>query len=446
MMHAGIVVFGRKRPGFDQEWGKHIESAVRQAFSGAEHPVTFREAHVVDEATLGEALSAFSERGVDVAVVLQPTMSDGRLAVRFAQQWGRPIVLWATPERPGTPKVSSCSLVGTHVFGANLRQHSLPFELVYGAPEDPETLRELEVAMRVCYAEDRMQDAKVGLIGYHAPGFIDMHADPFDLAGHFGALLWHTGIQELLDRMQAVTADEVNDDLAAVNALGLAMEDIETADLEQNARFYVAVKTLFQEERLDALALREWPELPNLTGSWPYLAIARLLDEGLPVACEGDVDGALTSLIGSLLGLGTGYLSDWLAHDEETVTLWHGGCAPLSLCAPASLPEGPRVGRHFNSNKPAVVNAVIPAGKPLTLCRVWRCDGVYQMLVEEGITVPPVQVLEGTTGRIRFEDMDVREWFRELCHAGMPHHVVAFPGNAEEKLCAFARLAQLELF
>ena len=59
---------------------------------------------------------------------------------------------------------------------------------------------------------------------------------------------------------------------------------------------YIALKRLVEAENLDAIAIRCWPELPRDYGQWPYLAVTRLADEGLPVACEGDVDGALTML------------------------------------------------------------------------------------------------------------------------------------------------------
>lgn len=52
---------------------------------------------------------------------------------------------------------------------------------------------------------------------------------------------------------------------------------------------------------------------------------------GFPIACEGDIDGALGGLIGKLLGCGPVYLSDWLEHDSNTVTLWHGGMAPVQV-------------------------------------------------------------------------------------------------------------------
>merc|ERR1711892_914645 len=53
------------------------------------------------------------------------------------------------------------------------------------------------------------------------------------------------------------------------------------------------------------------------------MALARLATEGFPIACEGDVDGAFSCMVGKMLGCGAVYLSDWLEHDKNTLTLWH---------------------------------------------------------------------------------------------------------------------------
>lgn len=438
-MKLGILFFGRKRPGFDPDWGKEIERKVREQTAGSELDTRVHDSYVVDEASLCDAVDALRAADVDVPVVVQPTMSDGRLAPRLGQLWDGPLVLWATPERPGADKVTACSLVGTHVFAANLRQLGRPFELAYGMPGTPEAEAEVQDAARVAYALRTVRKAKLGLIGYHAPGFIDMHTDPFDLSAQFGAQMWHTGLQDLFDRMQAVPDTDVDADVETVLGLGLPMDNVEKADLGVNSRFYLAVKALAEEEQLDGLALREWPELPKLQGQWVYLAIARLLDEGFPVSCEGDVDGALTSLVGCAFDLGPGYLSDWLAHDDETITLWHGGCAPFYMCG------APRIGRHFNSGTPCVVDAQLTPGQPLTLCRIWRCDGMYHLVAEEAVSREPHQPLAGTTGVAEMLWREPREWFHELCMAGMPHHLVAFPSHCGPLWRRFGALAGLAL-
>jgi len=48
---------------------------------------------------------------VDVIVAIQPVISDGRLAPVLAQEWGHPLVLWATPEEQTGEMISGNSLV-----------------------------------------------------------------------------------------------------------------------------------------------------------------------------------------------------------------------------------------------------------------------------------------------------------------------------------------------
>jgi len=439
---VGFLVIGRKRPGFDPEWGALMETQAWAALQAMEGQAVRPETRVVDDATLRQALDELRQARCDALVVLQPTMGDGRLAPILAQLWDAPVVLWATPERPDGNKVSACSLVGTHGFASLFRQLDRPFELAYGHPDDETTRGQLALAIRLTSAGHALRGAKIGLVGAHAPGFINMQVDPAALSRDLGPQLHHFGLQELMDMMQDQDAASVQTDIKAVKALGVPIEDgLDDDDLAMNSRYYLAMRALMDNEHLDALAVRCWPELPNVTGHWPYLAMMRLAEDGRVVALEGDVDGALTGLIGKWLGLGAGYISDWLEHDSETITLWHPGTAVRRVCQPGSL----RLGRHFNDDKPLVVNAVLKADLPITLCRVWRCDGRYRMTACHARTVPVRRELLGAHGVAALEDRNPAEWFDTLCHEGMPHHVIVFEGRHAEVLKRFARQLRLPL-
>lgn len=54
---------------------------------------------VVDDPTLRKGVDLCAANGVDALVVVQPTISDGRLSTVLAQVWQHPLVLWATPEK-----------------------------------------------------------------------------------------------------------------------------------------------------------------------------------------------------------------------------------------------------------------------------------------------------------------------------------------------------------
>jgi L-fucose isomerase-like protein len=453
----GVLFLGRKRPGFDPEWGAKIDQLVLQHFEDGADEI-FVPAKAVDRVTLQSAVEACRSERCRVIVTLQTTMSDGRLAPFLAQAWGLPLVLWATPENPDGDMISSCSLVGVHIFASTLRQLGLPFEIVYGAPGDAETVTELTQAIsRAVHGSEAKQalarptgrgmqplaGSSVGLIGYHAPGFINLHADPAVLSRELGVQLRHFSLQELMDEMDHCDEQEVANDLEQVHALNLPLVDVEDSDLTVQSQYYLALKRLALQERLDALAVRCWPELPNLRGHWPYFAMVRLTSEGFPTAMEGDVDGAISCLLGERLGFGKGYLTDWLEHHGSRMTLWHPGNAPFELCEPIGETHGPRLARHFNIRKPMVVAARLKAPQPITLFRLWRCDDRYHVVAFNANMVPPDRELQGSHGVAELPGIDLHPLFKRLCRQGMPHHLAVFRGHQGTILRDFANRAGL---
>ena len=54
--------------------------------------------------------------GIDTLVAIQPVISDGRLAPVLAQQWQKPLTLWATPEEQTGEMISGNSLVSHEIL------------------------------------------------------------------------------------------------------------------------------------------------------------------------------------------------------------------------------------------------------------------------------------------------------------------------------------------
>ena len=127
----GVIFLGRRRPGFDMEWGRQQEEKTRSWLRQGEFAVFEPAEKAVDDASLRRAVSACAEQGAQALLLLQTTMGDGRLAPTLAQLWPDPLVLWATPEKPDGDMISSCSLVGAHAWASTLRQMAV--RPVYGA-------------------------------------------------------------------------------------------------------------------------------------------------------------------------------------------------------------------------------------------------------------------------------------------------------------------------
>lgn len=439
MPKLGLLIIGRKRPGFDMEWAKQIETEALDTLNALGFGAVTK-ARAVDDASLQEALAQLRAAGVNTLVINQPTIGDGRLAPTIGQIWNDPVVLWATPERPGADKVTACALVGQHLFASLLRQLHRPFEIVYGPTNDAKTKAALIDAVRLVHAVCAIKRAKVGLVGAHVPGFSNMAVDPARLTDSFGAQLVQLGLHEFIEAARTMDESRVKKELEQIRSLQLPSEDgIGQGELATDARYSLAIGDLISASGLSAIAVRCWPELPDVMGQWPYLAFTRLASAHHAAALEGDADGALCSLISELIGAGPSFITDWLAHDEHLISAWHPGMAPFQLCPAVGAPGGPRLSRHFNNRKPLCVDAELRAGMDVTLFRLWSCDGRYNLTAVEARTEKLSQTLVGNSVGLRLE-RSVPRWFDDLCHAGMPHHLSIAEGKYADRLRRFARL------
>jgi L-fucose isomerase-like protein len=434
---VGVLILGRKRPGFDQEWNKEITQRCLATMAELGLKCVGQDVKLIDYASLRVALKDIEAAGCNSLVMLQPSMGNGQLALSLSQAWPGPIVLWATPERPGDGKASSCSLVGQHLWAAMLREANHPFEFVYGDPGDAQVKEALLRGIALARTVTVLKNAKVGMIGTHAPGFVDLAVDAFVLRNSLGLQLHPLSLPQFIDRVKQVDAESVRADVEKVRKMALPLNGVEEKDLEVNSRCYLAMLDLMREESLTALCIQCWPELPEVIGQWPYLAIARLTSEGHAVAMEGDVDGAIAELMGNTLGLGHAFLTDWLEHDENTIFLWHPGMAPIDMIGDR---RGPTLAKHFNIVKPLVVDGELRENQPVTIARLWHCDNQYLMTAFEGRSIPPRRTITGNSLLVEVAGRSVPERFDTLIHEGMPHHVLMYYGHCAERHRRLARL------
>ena len=445
--NLGVLIFGRKRPGFDQQWNALTRERTLKALKEMGFNCIGTDQPVMDDDAIHAAMDKIEQARCKALVVIQPSISDGQFAITIGQRWSDPVILWATPERPGDGKVSSCSLVGGHLWASIYRQAQHPFELVYGDPEDIKV--DLTRAVALTSTVSRLRRSKIGVVGTHVPGFLDLAADPFLIRKTFGMQVHSLSLPQFIERVGDVKEESVQQDLTKLRTLGLSQtgtSNTPPADefLTIDSRFYVSMSELMKESSLDALALQCWPELPNKLGHWPYFAVSRLSAEGNAVSIEGDVDGAISSYIGTLLGIGPGFLTDWLEHDASTIFFWHPGMAPLNMCNPIGSEDGPTLGEHFNGARPSVVNGRIQTSESVTVSRIWRCDNRYHITAFEGHPIPPRRNVSGNSLLVEFEGRSIPVRFDELIHAGMPHHVSLHFGRHADTFRRLARLLSLE--
>ena len=98
---VGLLFLGRKRPGFDMEWGAGMEMKARQAVRQSSFAVFEPSQKAVDEASLRQVVAECKAAGVQALLLLQTTMADGRLALTLAQEWPYPPLFWGDAGKTG---------------------------------------------------------------------------------------------------------------------------------------------------------------------------------------------------------------------------------------------------------------------------------------------------------------------------------------------------------
>ena len=109
----------------------------------------------------------------------------------------------------------------------------------------------------------------------------------------FGSILLHLGITDYVNEAKSVDKKSVDSDVRHVTEnLRVPFKEPESGfgvsgpdEIEPSSRHYLAMKRFIDNENMDALAIRCWPELPGpeeLGGldQWCYMALARLASEG----------------------------------------------------------------------------------------------------------------------------------------------------------------------
>ena len=94
-----------------------------------------------------------------------------------------------------------------------------------------------------------------------------------------------------------------------------------------------------------------------------------------------------------------------------------------------------------------MVDGELREDQPVTIARLWHCDGEYRMTAFEGKSIRPKRALTGNTVSVEIAGRGVPERFDMLLiHEGMPHDVVLYYGHCAETLRRLARLLSVRWF
>jgi len=328
----------------------------------------------------------FKAEGVDALFTPHCNFGTEAAVGILAQEAGKPLLLWGPRDEAPAPDGSrlrdtQCGLFATSKV---LRRANVPFTYVVNSPVDsPVFERGFHSFVAAVAAAKGFVGARIGQIGTRPSPFWTTMCNEGELLERWGIQVVPTTLVEV---SQAVMAKVEGNSEELKETVGdfRATADFSGVGEEQMARMAglkLALLEFAGEDALDALAIQCWSALQRALGIRTCFVNGVLTDMGLPVACETDIHGALTSVLVQAAALNTQptFFADLtIRHPENdrAELLWHCGCFPPSLAVDAEA-RGVEAGRF-----PAAGHWEIQGGD-VTLARFDGDHGSYSLFMGE---------------------------------------------------------------
>ncbi len=281
---------------------------------------------------------------LDFLVLELAACSSGEVLLPFTEVAPR-LGLWGTPDPTDDGPIQIHSLVSVNHYASIIRTYladrGIAFKWYFGHIEEPTVIRRFEVTIRALQGIKAMRSARVGWIGGISPGFFNMEFDEAALGARFGTTVARHTIEEVVERARRAEPQATAGVLEHAASVAAAVT-APALGLDRNARIYLALKELIDEEGYDALAVQCWPTFQSEYQVVPCMAYSLLgSEDGFAVSCEGDLPGAVSMLLMNSMSpaFGSSTLLDLTALDAaaDSALLWHCGVSPRHFGADKSI-------------------------------------------------------------------------------------------------------------
>ena len=403
------------------------------------------------------AVAELQGRGADFLLLLHGGFTMGDVAREVARA-PLPMGVWATPEPTLTEDIQLNNFVSLNMSMSiargvrDLGRH--PVQWYLGAPGDAALAARMGQTIRALGARKALNGARIGVVGGLAMTFYNMEISSDTLMRQLGVWCEHIDIHRMTDLMAAQPDGEVTAEVTAMTKAA-EVQGVSEAQMQLTARAALALRAIAREGSYDALTVSDWPALQENPGMHPGAAFSWLEEnDGLPVASEGDILGAVTQLVAKTLTGRLGCLLDMTSpdFDRDQILMWHGGGGPLHMAGgDARWINHPMIGRGTEAGPihGAIADYEFAHG-PHTILRVSR-DGTAQFAVECAVDEGPAAGFTGCRGWVggfsaASGPCSARDVVTSVMEHGLEHHFILVPGLHRavfEEFAAWSGLAPL---
>lgn len=349
------------------------------------------------------------------------------VAVRIAKQLKVPVLLWGPRDGkpiPGRIRLqdTQCGLFAT---SKGLLRSGIPYSYIINCHLSDERFSRgfTEFLQAVSVVQAFRKKMRILQIGARPRPFLSVMCNESDLFGRFGVEVVPQPFFEVVNRMnEMVEADsaEFREKLRELTER-VDCSRMKECDVKRVAALIDVIHGLAESNDCYAVASECWTLFPQTIGIRPCFVNGELTARGLPVSCETDILGAISSVLLQAADLGrriTFFADVTIRHPENNNAelLWHCGPFPHALKAPEETGYVSELGKGQWRIKDGAV----------TVCRFDGVGDDYKLFVGQGRSTAGPQT-ESTY--IWFETDDWDRWEEKLIFGPYIHHLTGIHGS-----------------
>jgi len=360
-----------------------------------------------DDNDIPKIVEKFRAAGVDGLFVPHCNFGTEFVVAKLAKELGLPVLLWGprdeSPDEKGNRlRDTQCGLFAT---GKVLRRFRVPFTYLKNCRlSDMAFEQGIKRFLAVCNTVKAFRNIRILQISTRPYDFLTTMCNEGELLERYNVQLAPIPMPELTAEVEAVKAEK-NKVAETVKYIEDTMiVRIKQDELESVAALKIAMQNLAAKYSCNAIAIQCWNFLQEELGIMPCAANALLTDEGLPVVCETDIHGAITSILVQAAGMGEAstFFADWTVRhpdNENAELLQHCGPWPISVAK-----DKPTLGYPLAFDHPGAVEALAKPGE-ITLARFDGDNGEYSLLLGNAKAVDGPYT-KGTYMWVEVENLD----------------------------------------
>jgi L-fucose isomerase-like protein len=356
---------------------------------------------------------------------------------KVAKKIGKPVLLWGpqddAPSSDGLRmRDSQCGLFATSKI---LSRYGVPFTYITNSAIESETFdRGFKNFLSVASIVKTFRRLRIGQIDTRPGAFLSVMYNESEIMEKFGIEVVPISLASIKQEVLQIVKTNNEQYLEIMDGYKRKFKKIliDEEGLKRLSALKLVVKRWADANELSALGIQCWDALQDALGIFPCFMNGDLTDDGLPVACETDIMGAVSSamLQAALRGETPAFFADLTVRHPENKNaelLWHCGNFPHSL---ARYPEKAQIEKQFGGCQPAAGRWEIKGGD-ITLCKMDGLGGDYRLLMGECKGVEgPANV--GTYVWAEFGDWP--KWEHRFIYGPYIHHVAGIHGKAATAL------------